>query len=102
MRIGLEYGKVLQRIENIQGVCVGLPAGRAQAIRNTQVQQPFVIGSGTLSPGWRTIGRRKNFQEPCNGWTAWCETSLDLQEQWAEEGSLPPAWAAGGWVTWSW
>ena len=59
MRIGLEYGKVLQRIENIQSVCVGSTAGRAQAIRNTQVQQPFVIGSGNLSPGWWTMGEDK-------------------------------------------
>ena len=85
MRISLEYGKVLQRIENIQSVCVGSTAGRAQAIRNTQVQQPFVIGSGNLFPGWWTIGRRQNFQEPCNGWTAWCGASLDLQEQWVDE-----------------
>ena len=30
-------------------------------------------------------GRRQNFQEPCNGWTAWCGASLDLQEQWVDE-----------------
>lgn len=37
MRIGLEYGKALQRIENIQGICVGSAAEWAQVIRNTQV-----------------------------------------------------------------
>lgn len=49
MRIGLEYGKALQRIENIQGICVGSAAEWAQVIRNTQVLGGGQLGEDNIS-----------------------------------------------------
>lgn len=93
----------LQRIETSMGFCLLNCWEYTPA--DTQVPaalRPQWLVWGTCLPGHGQLREGEIARNPAVDGPFGVGISLVLRGQWTGEGCLPPAWAAGGWVTWSW